>query len=88
VEYDGNPLTGKLDGPHCDYAPHFYIVKEFREDSVEVMPYGPQHCCMDHGDGLCVGWICLTLESINMKESQWPSMEISEADEESPHQHP
>ena len=88
MEYEGTPLTSKLDGPQCDYAPHFYIVKQFAADDIEVMPLSLQHCCMDHGAGLCVGWICLTLASINVKEAEWPSIDLSAVVEESPHQTP
>ena len=83
-EYDGTPLTGLRDAEMCEGAPHFYLVSGDPEGELTVVPYSAQHCCMDHSDFLCYGWVCLEMKHLGEKE--WPTPDPFAQVEESPHQ--
>lgn len=78
----GTPLHGTAEGEHCPGAPHFYIVRgDVAGDDFEVVPYSVQHCCMDHGQGACYGWVCIHIDALGgLKE---PTCQLSEAEGES-----
>jgi len=74
------------EGPQCEGAPHFYLITGDPADEMSVIPFSAQHCCMDHSDNPCYGWICLNMNV--MGETEWPTPEPFVQVEESPHQSP
>lgn len=85
-EAEGTPLTSAKDAPICEAAPHFYIVVGDPADELVVVPYSAQHCCMDHTDQPCYGWICIEMKHLG--EKAWQEANPIAAVSGSPHPTP